>query len=74
MSQTLIERISQAVYAKGLEPPSREVLIAVIEAMRETTPEIEACFDKYVDEAPRWSELIDAALESCSTHRKPSTS
>lgn len=35
---------------------------AAIEAMREPTPEIQACFDKYVDEAPLWGELIDVAL------------
>jgi hypothetical protein len=39
-----------------------ETARAAIEAMRETTPEIEACFDKYVDEAPHWDELIDAIL------------
>jgi hypothetical protein len=68
---TMLERVAAAIAqhtcpSSCLRSPTcmcRIAANAAIEAMRETTPAIEACFDQYVDEAPRWAELIDAALK-----------
>ncbi len=37
-------------------------IVAALESAREPTEIIRDCFDKYVDEAPHWDEVIDAIL------------
>jgi hypothetical protein len=81
MTQTLIDRISRAVYAKGLEPPSREVLVAVIEAMREPTKAMLYPASYSISEGPDeaaasdvWKTMIDVVLNEEGHTPSPSVS